>query len=126
MIQNNGLAIGLDLDGTIDQAPLFFQHLSINWPGEVHIITYRTDRQGVDRDLEKYKIRSTHIHLVESFEEKALIAQKHRILMMFDDMPEVLKHFGKNLNVCLIRNEGNYDYELGRWTLSHKTGEIVQ
>ena len=126
MTQNVRLAIGLDLDGTIDQAPLFFNQLSLTWTGDVHIITYRTDRKGVDRDLEKYGIRATHVHLVESFEETARIAQKYQILMMFDDMPEVLKHFGQSLNVCLIRNEGNYDYHAGRWQLSHKTGEIVQ
>jgi hypothetical protein len=30
-------AIGLDLDGTIDQAPEFFSHLSACWQGDVHI-----------------------------------------------------------------------------------------
>jgi hypothetical protein len=119
-------AIGLDLDGTIDQAPEFFSHLSSCWQGEVHIITYRTDRQGVVRDLERHGIKSTHIHLVDSFEAKAKIASQHHILMMFDDMPEVLKSFDQNQNVCLIRNEGNYDYETRRWQFSHKTGEIVQ
>lgn len=119
-------AIGLDLDGTIDQAPEFFSHLSACWQGDVHIITYRSDRQGVIRDLERYCIKSTHIHLVESFEAKAKIANEFQILMMFDDMPEVLKSFDKGQNVCLIRNEGNYDFQNGRWQLSHKTGEIVQ
>lgn len=118
-------AIGLDLDGTIDQAPQFFSHLSKCWQGEVHIITYRSDRQGVVRDLERYGVQSTHIHLVESFEEKAKIAEQFQILMMFDDMPEVLKSFNVTQNVCLIRNEGNYDFESGRWMLSRKTGEII-
>lgn len=119
------LSIGLDLDGTIDQAPQFFSHLSKCWQGDVHIITYRTDREGVTKDLEKFNIRATHIHLVDSFEAKAEIARNFKILMMFDDMPEVLKYFDKDQNVCLIRNEGNYDHDSRLWQLSRKTGELI-
>lgn len=118
-------AIGLDMDGTIDQAPRFFSHLSQCWQGDVHIITYRSDRQGVISDLENFAVRASHIHLVDSFEEKARIAAEFKILMMFDDMPEVLKSFNQEQNVCLIRNEGNYDFETGRWLFSRSTGEIV-
>lgn len=37
-------SIALDLDGTIDEAPVFFQFLSKCWPGTVYVITYRSDQ----------------------------------------------------------------------------------
>src|SRR4051812_46263292 len=41
-------ALGIDLDGTIDQDPGFFSRLSEFWPGPVYIVTYRHDREKAE------------------------------------------------------------------------------
>jgi hypothetical protein len=37
-------SIGIDIDGCIDEAPIFFRILSHNWPGDVFIISFRKER----------------------------------------------------------------------------------
>ncbi len=39
-------SIGLDLDGCIDESPIFFQLLARYWPGDVYVITFRRDEEA--------------------------------------------------------------------------------
>lgn len=117
--------LGIDLDGCVDEAPGFFHILSTVWPGDVLVITFRSDRAKAIADLEKYRIRFTDVVLVNSFDAKAKVIAERRISYYIDDQPEMLKNVSANTAVMLFRNEGNFDFEDRRWILSDKTGKLV-
>lgn len=118
-------AIGIDVDGTIDQAPEFFSVLTNTWPGDIHIITMRSHMDELLHDLRSWNVKHTHIHLVDKFSDKGKIIDEHKLVMFFDDMPEVLQQVGEQYNVCLIRNEGNFNHETSKYIMSEKTAEII-
>ena len=119
------LAIGIDLDGCIDEAPDFFRNLSLSWPGEVYIITYRSDHEKAKQDVERFGIQYTEIVLVSSFEQKAEEIARRRIFVYFDDQDEILMHVPESVHVFKIRNGGNYDFESGQWLFSKRTGRLI-
>ena len=118
-------SIGIDLDGTIDEAPIFFRVLCNHWPGKVFIITYRDDRQkAVDR-LAEFEIRYDELILVSTFEEKAKVVQDRGILTYFDDMDEMTKEMPFQVNVMKVRNAGNFDFGKKLWLYDDNTGRQV-
>lgn len=118
-------AIGLDLDGTIDEAPGFFALLARSWPGKVYILTFRSDRRKTEADLERFGIRYDELHLVSSFDGKAALLVEKGITVYFDDQPEMLKNVPPSVNVMLVRNEGNFDFGDQLWMFSKHTGRMV-
>lgn len=118
-------SIGIDLDGTIDESPLFFSILSHVWPGKVYVITYRNDAEGIVEALKKFNIKVTDVVMVASFEQKAKEIARLGISVFFDDMDECLKNVAPNCTVMKIRNEGNFDYDDKMWLYSDKTGKPV-
>lgn len=116
-------ALGIDLDGTIDEAPVFFAELSKSWKGMVYVITYRDDELKALEDAEKHGVRVDAVILVNSFEEKSRKIKELGITCFFDDMDEVLQHVAPECKVFKIRNEGNFDFESKRWLYSKSTGE---
>ena len=118
-------SIGIDLDGCIDEAPIFFQLLSCYWPGKVFVITFRNDRSKAINDLAKFNIRYDELILVNSFDAKAQVIRENGIMTYFDDQPEMLKDVGPLVNVMLMRNEGNFDFADKRWMFSEHTGKSV-
>ncbi len=64
--------IGIDLDGTIDEAPQFFEWLSKTWPGRVLILSYRSDRAKAIRDLDRFAIHYDELVLLLHFQRRRL------------------------------------------------------
>ena len=118
-------SLGIDLDGCVDEAPIFFHLLTKNWPGKVFVITYRDDKEKAEEVLKKYHIRWDELILVRSFDEKAVVIAEQGISTYFDDQPEMLKNITPNVNVLLVRNGGNFDFDSKKWLLSEKTGCLV-
>ena len=118
-------ALGIDLDGTVDEAPEFFAELSKSWKGMVYVITYRDDELKALEDAEKHGVRVDAVILVKSFEEKSRKIKELGISCFFDDMDEVLQHVAPECKVFKIRNEGNFDFESKRWLYSKSTGEQI-
>lgn len=118
-------SLGIDIDGCVDEAPLFFQLLTSCWPGQVFVISYRSDRAKAEADLAKHRIRYDHLILVSSLTAKAEVIRQNGILVFFDDQPEVLKDISSNTHVMLVRNGGNFDFEERRWMFSDETGKLV-
>jgi hypothetical protein len=118
-------ALGIDLDGTIDEAPDFFWEISNSWKGMVYVITYRDDEKKARDDAEKYGVRVDAVILVNSFEEKSRKIKELGITCFFDDMDEVLQHIAPECKVFKVRNEGNFDFESKRWLYSKSTGEQI-
>lgn len=118
-------SLGIDIDGCVDEAPLFFKVLTHSWPGKIFVISFRSDRAKAEAYLAQFKIRYDELILVPSFEAKAEVIREKGILVFFDDQPEVLKHIPAETNVLLFRNEGNFDFEDRRWMFSVKTAKLV-
>lgn len=116
-------ALGLDLDGTIDENPLFFGILSRTWPGKVYVITYRNDYAKASDDLAGFGIHYDAIVLVSSFAQKAEKIRELQIGVYFDDMDEVITHIPDSVTVVKVRNGGNFD--AGKWLYSPATGKEV-
>jgi hypothetical protein len=115
-------SIGIDLDGTIDEAPEFFRVLTNLWPGRVYVITYRDDYGRAVADVERHGVRCDGVVLVQSFREKAARIAELGISVYFDDMDEMLMHIPEGVAVMKVRNGGNFDYSLGKWLYSKQTG----
>jgi glutaredoxin-related protein len=115
-------SLGLDLDGTIDEAPIFFQVLSQRWPGKVFIITYRKDRAKAEADVQKYNVRYDELILVDSFANKAKILVERGISYYFDDQDEMTSGIPETVKVFKIRNGGNFDFDEKKWLYSNQTG----
>jgi len=113
-------ALGLDLDGTVDENPHFFGILSRLWPGKVYVVTYRSDREKAIADLANLGIRCDELVLVGSFAEKAEVIKRLGIQVYFDDMDEVITHIPENVTVLKVRNGGNFTH--GKWLYSDYTG----
>lgn len=116
-------ALGLDLDGTIDENPQFFGLLSRLWPSKVYVITYRDDHKRAAEDLARYGIRYDEIVLVKTFQQKAVEIARLGIGVYVDDMDEVITHIPENVTVLKVRNGGNF--EDGKWLYSKGTGKVV-
>ena len=118
-------SLGIDLDGCVDECPLFFQVLTHCWPGKVYVLTYRKDREKTIQDLAEFDIKYDELILVDSFDAKAEVIKKEGILVYFDDQPEMLKNVTPKTNVMLVRNGGNFDFDDKKWMLSEKTGKLI-
>ena len=117
--------LGIDLDGCVDESPAFFNILSHVWPGDVIVITFRSDRAKAVADLEKHGIRFTDVVLVKSFDAKADVIAERGINFYIDDQPEMLKNIPANVGVMLFRNEGNFDFDDRKWMFSDQTGKRI-
>jgi uncharacterized HAD superfamily protein len=118
-------ALGIDLDGTIDEAPGFFRLLSRHWPGKVYVITYRSDREQAREDVERNRIRYDGLVLVSAFAEKAVKIRELGIAVYFDDQDEVLQQIPEGVTVLKVRNGGNLDFEDRKWLYSWQTGQEI-
>ena len=118
-------SLGIDIDGCIDEAPIFFQILTSVWPGKVFVVSFRNDRAKAEADLRERDIRFDELILVDSLEAKGKVIEREGILVFFDDQPECLKHMDSMRNVMLVRNGGNFDFEDKRWMFSERTGKLV-
>jgi hypothetical protein len=117
--------LGIDLDGCVDEAPLFFRTLTSVWRGKVIVITFRDDRQKAINVLDSFGIRYDELVLVNTFDAKSEVIIEKGVNAYFDDQPEMLRNIPASVNVMLVRNEGNFDFDDRKWMLSEKTGKII-
>lgn len=115
-------SLGLDLDGTIDESPLFFQILSHRWPGKVFVVTYRKDQAKAEADVQRFGIRCDEVILVDSFAAKAKVIADRGIDIYFDDQDEMTGDIPESVTVFKVRNGGNFDFEQKKWLYSDQTG----
>lgn len=116
--------LGLDVDGCMDECPLFFSILTNTWTGSVFIVSLRSDMDKLKVFLKENNIRYDEIFLVKKLEEKASIIKQKGISFFIDDQPEVIKHIPDTVHVMLFRNNGNFHYGEKKWMLSDETGMI--
>lgn len=117
--------IGIDLDGTITDAPSFFLALTSNWAGKIYIVTFRDNKEIAENDAKKFGIRFDEVILVNSFKQKSDVIRDKNIKVFFDDMDEVITHIPEDVMVFKIRNGGNFCSDSGKWLYSDKTGRAI-
>lgn len=117
--------LGLDMDGVLDESPIFFGLLTAVWPGKVIVITYRDDRAKAEADLTKLGIKYDELVLVRSFDEKGQVIVEKGVGVYVDDQPEALKNVPPNVTVLLMRNGGNFDEKDRLWTFSRRTCKLM-
>lgn len=117
--------LGLDLDGTIDEAPGFFKLLTMIWPGAVVIITCRGDgaQEAAEERAKELGVYFDKLVVVNGLRDKAVVIREHEIGVYIDDQDECLMDIPLDVTVLKIRNPGNF--EDGRWLYSDATGELV-
>lgn len=118
-------AIGIDLDGCIDEATPFFKALTHSWPGKTYVITFRSDAEKARRDVEGFGIKCDEVVLVSSFEAKADVIAEKGVSIYFDDQDEILMHIPEGVSVFKIRNGGNYCFDSRKWLFSSTTGRQI-
>jgi hypothetical protein len=116
--------LGLDIDGTLDVNPRFFEILSIIWPGRISIITLREDSEDTRMYLDKLKIRYDRLVSVKKLEDKAKAIIKYNINVFVDDQDEALYNIPENVMVLKIRDPGG-NFENGKWLYSNQTGTNI-
>ena len=93
------MILGIDLDHTISDLPLFFSVVAsalVDAGHEVHIITYREPgtEERVRAELDDLRMRYTELHLprraCSAPEWKAEVAIRLGLDLMIEDSPEVL------------------------------------
>lgn len=119
-------ALGIDLDGCVDEAPVFFRFLTSFWPGKIFVLTYRNDYTRAEADLARFNVRYDELILVNSFDAKAEVIVERGIEIYFDDQPEMLKHIPPTVSVMLFRNGGNFDFDEKLWMFSDKTARLLR
>src|SRR5687767_14018359 len=107
-------ALGIDLDGTIDEAPDFFRFLAGAWPGPVYVVIYRDNQAKAEADVTCFGARA-EVVLVNSFAEKADVIKRLGITVYFDDMDEVLLHVPEGVVVFKVRNGGKFCFDSKKW-----------
>jgi hypothetical protein len=117
--------LGLDLDGVLDESPIFFNILTKVWPGRVVVITYRDDRAKAEADLARLVIKYDELVMVSSLGQKAEVIVEKGISIYIDDQPEALRGIPPTVAVMLFRNPGNYDNDDNRWVFSRRTGKLI-
>jgi uncharacterized HAD superfamily protein len=116
--------LGIDLDGTITESPIFFQLLTHKWPGRVVVVTYRDDLDKAKEDLDALFIRYDDVILADDFDKSEIIAREE-IEIYIDDQDEMTQNIPEGVTVLKMRNNGNFDYNAKKWLYSEKTGVEV-
>ena len=111
--------LGIDLDGTIDEAPEFFSMLTKIWPGFVYIVTYRRDYEKACNDIKSHGVHADRVILADKLDKSSII-KEYGIKYYIDDMDECLINMPEDVTVFKIRNGGNFDD--GKWLYSNITG----
>ena len=114
--------LGLDIDGTIDESPLFYSILSRVWPGFVIIITVRSDEAKAKEYLKKFNIYYDNLILVKRLSDKAEIIKSTGVNIYVDDQDECLKNISSDVTVLKMRNPGNFNSVINKWMFSNDTG----
>lgn len=115
--------IMIDIDGTISHAPEFFANLTAAWRnlGKIHIVTARDVclRQETLQELADWGIT---YHYLAFTDNKARYVAKQHIQVVFEDTDEQFLKMPRSVTVFKIREEFNFDWQVGKWVYSERTG----
>jgi len=116
------MRVAFDIDDTITPCPEFFAIISealMAGGHDVHIISYRRDREEAENELAGYGVKYREMHLpsdedlnsVGFYEWKAQVCRRLRIDVFFEDMPEVINELDTSVKAFML-----FDPALGNAT----------
>jgi len=116
--------IGIDVDNTISAYPDVFSKLTLALSAffEIHIITYRENREETVLYLKKMNIKYDKLALVDNKEDYIL---KNNIKLFIDDTDEFFQNLPQDICVLKIREDGNFDFNDKKWIYAAKTGRTI-
>ena len=119
------MKIAIDIDGTISAYPQFFAELTNALKGktEIFILSNRDpsaeSRRETEEELGKWGIWYEHLILSE---QKSKVILENGVDVLFENEDEQLQHLPKSVLVLKVREEGNFDFETGKWVYGKGTG----
>jgi hypothetical protein len=122
------MRIGLDLDGTIDENPVFFAFLAAALRGAGHfvaIVTYRdpTSRERTESALAGFGVFYDELHFARALDDKGRLCRELDLDVYFDDQDECIQGVPERTLVFKVRNGGNFDFADRHWL---STGRLTQ
>ncbi len=115
--------IGIDIDGTITEAPSFFREFieQMSPIAEIHIITFRPKKYKFEtiQQLSAFGIKYDCITFTDDKRDYII---RNGINVYFDDMDEFIIDLPPSVTVFKIREKGNFDFEEKKWIYNPKTG----
>ncbi|MHC4456264.1 MAG: hypothetical protein ACYS0I_04065 [Planctomycetota bacterium] len=113
----DNLKIGVDLDGTISEYPVFFKLFTRAMAEagcRIYIITDRPigTEAYVERELEEYGIT---YHTIKITSNKAKYIIEEGISVLYDDRDEYFLDLPEEVAVFKIREKYNFDFINKRW-----------
>ena len=116
----NQLVVALDIDETITRHPSFFAFLSHALTAAGHrvlVITFRIDRAAAEADLRSWGIAYDDLFTPSvdpdsddgTDEWKGRLCEEHRVDVLFDDSPEVLRFVGPGVLSLMVVDQARYD-----------------
>jgi len=125
------LKIGIDLDSTITangNSEKFFslltKYLHPN-KGYFYIVTDRDNSEESKKEIKKeLKKRDIIFDELIITGDKAKAILDNDISIYFDDTDEYFQYLPKSVTVFKIREEGNFNFDNGKWIYGPKTGEL--
>ena len=122
------MKIAIDIDGTISAHPQFFSALTNGLKGkaQIFILTNRDpseqSRKETEKELTEWGI--WYEHLVIS-NRKSQVILENGIDIVFENEDEQFQDLPKSVLVLKVREEGNFDFQRGKWIYGRKTGYQV-
>ena len=119
------MKIAIDIDGTISAYPQFFAALTnaLKGKAEIFILSNRDpseqSRKETKEELGKWGIHYEHLILSEKKSESIL---KNQIDIFIENTDEQFQDLPKSVLVLKVREEGNFDFEKGKWIYDKRTG----
>jgi len=119
------MRIALDIDGVISAYPQFFAALTNGLKGkaEIFILSNRDPseqaRRETEKELEKWGIWFEHLIISG---QKSKVILENGIQVVFENEDEQFQDVPKSVMVLKVREEGNFDFETGKWVYGRKTG----
>ncbi len=124
------MRIGLDIDGLLDEQPVFFAFLTgalRNAGHFVAILTYRDParEKQTQQQLAGWNIVYDELHFAKSLSDKGRLCRELAIEIYFDDQDECAVGVDANTTVFKIRNSGNFDFDEKKWLSTAKLTRLL-
>lgn len=123
------MIIALDIDGTIEEQPVFFCLLTHAFSAaghEIVVLSGRAPKSGsTEQALEGYKIKYDRVVYASSMEQKANLCKEMGVDILFDDEDEIITAVDEKTTVYKVRNDANFDFSDRKWLSTERLTRLL-